>query len=284
MTTHVVLGDGPAGCAAACALRLASHDVVLAGRGRVHPPGTLELLSGRAASALVTLGLYDAVVSRALPCHMIVSRWGTASYDERPSLLEPFGHGWIVDRHWLDPLLRALARAAGAVPGSGVPTVIATGQNAAGEWRPLGPDRVTLTAVVPSREELRGHLLVESATTGWWSALDDGVRCAFSWTVPAGPGRAELIASWRRALAVGPSVLPADLDHRELTLRPSRSRLTTNLGPARVGDAALSVDPLSGHGLTLALEGAVRCLDPDHAVWLRGQAEEHADSARLTYA
>jgi 2-polyprenyl-6-methoxyphenol hydroxylase-like FAD-dependent oxidoreductase len=284
VTPQVVLGDGPAGCAAARALRLAGHPVALSGRGRVHPPGTLELLSGRAASALVTLGWYDAVVAWAQPCDAVVSRWGTPVYDERPALLEPYGHGWIVDRHRLDPLLRSLARSAGAVPGTGEPTVLATGQNAAGEWWPLGPDQVTLTAVVPSRPELCGRLVVESDVGGWWSALDDGTRGAVSWTTPAGPDRSGLGRAWSAALATGPAWLPG-LTHATLAIRPSRSRVAVATDvPVRVGDAALSVDPLSGHGLTLALEGAVRCLDPDQPAWLRAQAEELAEAGRAAYA
>ena len=103
-------------------------------------------------------------------------------------------------------------------------------------------------------------------------------------SVAAGPGRSDLRRAWSAALATGPAWLPG-LTRATLTIRPSRSRVAVATDvPVRVGDAALSVDPLSGHGLTLALEGAVRCLDPDQPAWLRAQAEEHADAARAAYA
>ena len=42
-----------------------------------------------------------------------------------------------------------------------------------------------------------------------------------------------------------------------------------------VGDAALAVDPLSGYGITLAVEGAARWSDRDYADWLADTARRH---------
>jgi hypothetical protein len=50
-----------------------------------------------------------------------------------------------------------------------------------------------------------------------------------------------------------------------------------------VGDAALSVDPLSGRGITLALEGASRCDDPDYPDWIAETAREHDRIQREVY-
>ena len=57
----VVAGAGPAGCAHALALAARGARVLLAGPEPRHPPGTLELIDGRAAADLAALGLLDRV-------------------------------------------------------------------------------------------------------------------------------------------------------------------------------------------------------------------------------
>ncbi|MEQ6901799.1 hypothetical protein, partial [Nocardioides sp. YIM 152588] len=47
---------------------------------------------------------------------------------------------------------------------------------------------------------------------------------------------------------------------------------------------ALSVDPLWGHGLALALDGARRWDDDGYRDWLAERAEDHEAAARATYA
>jgi 2-polyprenyl-6-methoxyphenol hydroxylase-like FAD-dependent oxidoreductase len=288
----VVLGDGPAGASAAAAATRQGLDAVLLGHGRVAAPGTLEVLDARATSALLALGWYDAVVSRAMPCHAVVVRWDADDYVERTSLLAPGGLGWVVDRAWFDPLVRARAAADGVrrLDAADAPvTVLATGKHAPGERRALGPDLVTLTAALPAAAApgLRGRLVVESVDDGWWSAVADEETCAVSFTLPrasAPRGTSALRALWQGAVGRGPAWLPRDAGRLVPRARPVRSQLSVSTdGPLRVGDAALSVDPLSGHGLTLALEGGLRCLAHGYEEWLVQQADEHAAAGEALY-
>lgn len=291
----VVLGDGPAGVAAATTAARRGRPALLVGRGRTHPPGTLEMLSGRATAALVALGWYERVTARAAACDAIVSQWRTEGYVERPSVLEPGELGWIVDRAWLDPLLRDLAIADGVAPceaaatGDAEVVVVATGKHAPGVGRRLGPDMAALTVLLPSAavEGLVGRLLVDAAHDGWWSALDDGASLAVSYTTATASlvgGRPIVREVWRRAVARAPWWLPRSTADADLRIRPIRSRLVLGEpGSPRVGDAALCVDPLSGHGLTLALEGGLRCLDQGYPEWLVDQAEAHESAGRAAY-
>lgn len=291
--TIVVLGDGPAGSSAAAAAARQGSKAVLLGRGLVHPTGTLEVLDARATSALLELGWYDAVVSRALPCHAVVAGWGGDEYVERSSLLTPGGLGWVVDRAWFDPLVRARAAADGVrrVDAAAAPvTVLAAGKHAPGERRALGPDLVTLTAALPAGlvPGVRGCLVVDAVEGGWWSAVADEETGALSFTLPralAPQGTGALRALWQRAVRHGPVWLPREAERLAPRARPVRSQLSVSTGgPRRVGDAALSVDPLSGHGLTLALEGGLRCRTDGYDDWLVQQADEHAAAARTVYA
>jgi len=291
--TVIVRGDGPAGASAAAAAARQGLDAVLLGHGRVAPPGTLEVLDARATSALLALGWYDAVVSRALPCHAVVVRWDGDDYLERTSLLTPGGLGWVVDRAWFDPLVRARAEADGVrqVDAADAPvTILAAGKHSPGERRSLGPDLVTLTAALPTSagRGLRGRLVVEAVEGGWWSAVADEATYAVSLTLPrasAPRGTSALRALWQQASRQGPAWLPHEAERLMPRARPVRSQLSRSTdGPRRVGDAALSVDPLSGHGLTLALEGGLRCLADGYQQWLVQQADQHAAAGEALYA
>jgi 2-polyprenyl-6-methoxyphenol hydroxylase-like FAD-dependent oxidoreductase len=294
----VVVGAGPAGAAAAaCAARRSEH-VWLTGRVRDHPAGTLEVLSSHATSALLALGWYDEVVGRAKPCDAIVSRWTSVQYVERWALLEPGGYGWVVDRAWFDPLVRQLAvrdgvrwvAATANAPAAGR-RVLATGKHApsAGARRTLAPDRLALTTASPSGavRELAHRLAIEAVADGWWSAVDDGRHVAITYiTDPIALRRAGCLEDlWQAAVRGGPDWLPGGCAAARPRLRPIRSRFhVVDTGPVRVGDSAISVDPLSGHGLTLALESGLRCNEPDYPAWLADQADEHARTSRTAHA
>lgn len=295
----VVVGDGPAGAAAAAVVARRGESAWLVGRGRNHREGTLELLSARATDSLRSLDWYDAVISRSLPCDAIISRWSDGSYVGRLEILEPRGLGWIVDRAWFDPLLRWLAARDGVVPVAHRPEaptdhrlVLATGKHAPSSKarRPLGPDLVALTATLPagSVSGLAARLLVEAVDDGWWSALDDRRLLAVTFTTDLAHfsgGKDAVRRLWARSVAYGPGWLPAATAKAAPRVRPVRSRLSLDAAGAdlRVGDAALSVDPLSGHGLTIAFESAMRCSDSDYPLWLNEQADGHERAGRAAY-
>jgi flavin-dependent dehydrogenase len=151
---------------------------------------------------------------------------------------------------------------------------------------------------------LGDRLLVDSGPDGWWYALGSpaGVRVTYclpaSRLPPPGPARAEL--AWRPAAARTGWVPSLDVKAPGAR-RPAPVRLTTCAVPAgttglpqrllarrpgllAIGDASLSVSPLSGHGVALALRGAVLAAEEPtgYQAWLLRTALEHvAEEARL---
>ena len=145
---------------------------------------------------------------------------------------------------------------------------------------------------------LGDRLLVDAGPDGWWYALGSpaGVRVTYclpaSRLPPPGSARAEL--AWRTA--AGRTGWVPSLDVTTSGTQPASARLTTCAVPAgttglaqrpgpagrpgllAIGDAALSVSPLSGHGVALALHGAVLAAeDPaGYREWLLRTALEHA--------
>jgi 2-polyprenyl-6-methoxyphenol hydroxylase-like FAD-dependent oxidoreductase len=188
--------------------------------------------------------------------------------------------------------------------------VVATGCHGRG-WIPACPsaERNSFTVAITGwfRDGLPGlgdRLLVDAGLGGWWYALGSpaGVRVTYclaaSRLPPPGPARVGL--AWRAA-ARRAGWVPS-LDAASSGVRSTPVRLTACAVPAgttglagrlepagqpgwlAIGDAALSVSPLSGHGVALALRGAVLAAeDPArYQEWLLRTALEHAaEEARL---
>ena len=326
----VVVGAGPAGCAHALALTARGAHVLLAGPEPCHPPGTLELVDGRARADLGALGLLGRMPASSRVSAGTLSRWGTADFISRSSMLDPAGPGWIVGRDTFDAMLLDAVRDAGIrVAGErlvrpvrhaggwmavlsrsgqavrGQRLAIATGSRGR-RWisvrRP--PDRGPYTVAITGwfSDGLSGlgdRLLVDADTEGWWYALGSPAGARVTYCLPAsrlpppGPARAEL--AWRSAAARASWVPSLDVTESGAR-RPAPVRLTTCAIPAgttglpqrpgllAIGDASLSVSPLSGHGVALALHGAVLAAqDPaGYRGWLLHAALEHtAEEARL---
>ena len=296
-----IVGNGPAGCAHAGVCRKRGQSVALIGRARDPQRGTYELLSGSAASFLDAHGVLDAIGGHAERCAGTVFRWGRSDFAERPAL-EVAASGWIVDRAWLDPLLRnTMARNVCHVRGEAVSivrvskgwvtrvtaggrsvqiransVVLASGRSGrlAGDLGLVRRRRHRMLAITSRLASpipwLGCRLLVDSAAQGWWYAVGDTQGALVGYVtdadlLPSGPDRVR--AMWTSAsrrldwLPRTPSVgalrvQPATV--AELVIPDPKMRATpTHHGALLVGDAALAPDPLSGHGLTLALHGAL---------------------------
>src|SRR5262249_1998050 len=102
-------------------------------------PGTLELLGGDGAAALMHAGLLE----DARPCRGTLSRWGTSGFVERTALIDPSGSRWIVDRASLDG---GLGRAAEAGSAAYMAKAVARIDRAGGRWR---VDVAGVVAVAP---------------------------------------------------------------------------------------------------------------------------------------
>lgn len=153
--------------------------------------------------------------------------------------------------------------------------VDATGRAAAvarsrGARRRSSDQVVALIALLAPREgvEVSGEdvLLIESAADGWWysSVLPSGeLAAAFVTEIDSVRDRARPpIDAWSRALSETrfTALRAAGFAPRDFHVRlagPGRLDRACGPGWVAVGDAASSVDPLSGIGIAKALQGAI---------------------------
>jgi 2-polyprenyl-6-methoxyphenol hydroxylase-like FAD-dependent oxidoreductase len=316
-----VVGGGPAGAAAAIAAANLGASVTLIAGAPASAAGTVELLSSRAGDALAALGVYALVSQDAVPCSGTISRWDGDQFLERSSLLQPRGVGWMINRTRLDARLVTWASTRGVtvVPASATAIDLPTcrGDPARVRW-PGGMVVANLVIVAVGRgaglvrrqthRHLRhrllalsvrlpagavpglGHrLLVDRAPDGWWYALDNGEATTLGFCTDAellGTGRRRMTSAWERACQAAWDWLPAEVGRLTPHARPAATGAITPVsnGPVQlVGDTALAVDPLSGHGLTLALESASRWAEPSYAEWIADTLASHERQERAVY-
>lgn len=209
-----ILGDGPAACATAIALRQAGVDRVLLVGGRHHePPRIGESAPPELRRLLDQLDLDGAFLRQEHgPCQGSASSWGQPGLAWQDWVTPPWGYGWILDRQRFDDWLVEEAVSRGArwlpetrveqvvrtddgfeVPGLAEPTrllVDATGSSSH-LTRLLGvrrrvEDQLTFLYGVFERAPPPAHgsfTLLEGCRTGWWYAakqLDGRLILAFA--------------------------------------------------------------------------------------------------------
>jgi flavin-dependent dehydrogenase len=316
----LVLGGGPAGCAAAVELARGGLSVAVVERSDYSAGRVGDTLHPDAAPWLDRLGLWGpfAAVPR-LEAPGVVSLWDGRAPAETDYLFHPFGPGWHLDRGRFDAMLAEAAGRAGATvfPGAALRTCGAAGPDGwvigidtshgpatlRGRWaidatgrarwfvrrqgvRPAALDR--LVGVVahlarPSTPDPR--LFLEAVPDGWWYAapLPGGRAIAAFLTDPDSPPRdpVALSAWWGRQLAatrliatvVGPP--PAVAALRVVAANTVWSGTVAGPNWVAAGDAALSLDPLAGRGITDAL--ASGCHAARAVLTARGGARRTAD-------
>jgi len=294
MTFDVAIaGGGPAAAAAALQLARAGVRTIVIERGdafgdkRGEKPG--ESLAPAAKPLLERLGIWDDLARDGhLPCHGNRSVWGSEEIDEMPFVFSPYGHGWHLDRRRFERRLHERACDAGATRLTS--TSVTEVHRAGDSWRLacrgalehveakflidatgrasriarlLGARRIIddpLVAVVAFLEAEEGDrdstTLVEAVEDGWWytAPLPSNRLAAMFITDPPSPvfkpsghTRARIENHGYRRTAP-PRVVDAGsarLDH------------FAGDGWIAIGDAALSLDPLSSHGIAAALHGGM---------------------------
>jgi 2-polyprenyl-6-methoxyphenol hydroxylase-like FAD-dependent oxidoreductase len=128
----LVVGGGPAG--AACAIRLAQRGgrVAIVEAGDYSRFRIGETLSASVGPLLLELGVPVGEQQWASPSTGVTSVWGQPVAARRPSILNPYGRGWRVDRRCFDGALFAQARNAGAA--GFMRCRLATAQRRTGSW------------------------------------------------------------------------------------------------------------------------------------------------------
>ncbi len=286
----VVVGGGPAGVAAAIALRRVGLATVLVEASRYATPRVGETLTPEVRPALARLGL---PVAGAVPETGTESAWGAPGLTTRSPVLNPYGGGAHVDRAAFDAALADRAGTAGATlllgcrvrrceqagarswllttdrgPVSAAAVICATGRSAR-LARALGGRRTAVDRLVgvaveyadPSGDHVT---LVEAARDGWWYsvALPSARRVVVFMTdsdlcrgarYPDPARWADAITETRhvreRVQGLAPRTRPrvvSAVSHRLARPHTTRPWLAT-------GDAAMSVDPLTGRGVLAAL-------------------------------
>ncbi len=283
----LIAGGGPAGALAALLLRRQGLKVGLVDAARDGP--RIEGLSARTLQVLTAQGLEEATAEASPPIRRRAD-WGSLS--AKPNLEH------LVERGRFDARLRSAARVAGVtlftdrvhrlLPGEGLIAeqaghltaclvIDARGRRATVDRRRLlGPRSVAMAGF--SDGDAQAHVSVTATPLGWvWRAASPGLG---RWvqvvmdgaTVSA--GKAGLAAAWR-AFFAQPQAGPAEALPRQAQVRSAELRLAApTLDPRlpRLGDAAIAMDPLSGHGLFWALSSALSAVPLVHAL-LAGEEE-----------
>jgi flavin-dependent dehydrogenase len=269
----LVLGGGPAGCAAALQARRDGLRVLLVEtrtRSQVSPGETLH---PGIEPVLERLGVDESVRAAGFPRHEGV--WVT--WDEARRYV-PYGEdargpwrGFQVDRRWFHELLLAACVEGGAVVRRG----------AAAEALLVDDGRVQ-GAVVNGREIL-ARWTADATGRRAWLARELGIaerRCSpalrvrFGWTdgpsgrVGGAPSLAATCSGWKwRAPLGGGRMAWVALDvEGSAAARPSGMDATwvtraalAGAGFFLLGDAGVALDPLSSHGVLLALMSGILC-------------------------
>jgi flavin-dependent dehydrogenase len=282
-----IAGGGPAAAAAALLLaRVGARTIVIErGDDRGDKPG--ESLAPAAKPVLERLGVWgDLARDGHLPCHGNRSVWGSDRVDELPFVFSPYGHGWHLDRRRFEHRLNEHACSAGATRITG--TTVTAVHLVDGRWRlscgadeieagividatgrasriarMLGARRVIhdpLVAVVAFLESASpdrdSYTFVEAAEHGWWYTAplpSNRLAAMFVTDPPARPfapsgHTRDRIENHGYRLTAPPRVVDA-----------GSARLDRFAGDGwlAIGDAAMSLDPLSSHGIAAALHGGM---------------------------
>jgi 2-polyprenyl-6-methoxyphenol hydroxylase-like FAD-dependent oxidoreductase len=130
----MVLGGGPAGCAAALGLTQQGHSVVVVERSEYQAVRIGETLPPIARNLLAELGVWDHFLRGGhSPSFGVSSAWGRATLYENDFIYNPYGHGWHVDRARFDAMLAQTATEAGAKVCRGT-RLNRLEQNPSGDW------------------------------------------------------------------------------------------------------------------------------------------------------
>ena len=292
MVDAAVIGGGPAGCAAALALRAAGASTIVIAPPRARDKPT-ETAVPRLGQLLHSLGAADAMAA-CEPCYGIESNWGSPGPALRPSITDPHGHAWFVHRRQFDAGLARLAQSAGtewlATEATGLhfgpehatvrtpDRIVEARQVILATGSPPWTAKATAQAPVPvdamvcywSRlpAPLESRLLhVETTPHGWWYVCPGESRttvaCFVTDIETARTLRPRQLRNWHvlfQATRVSRQLGVDALAGRIEVVPVSVGHLAHRRGPRwiAIGDAAIKLAPLASCGTASALDAGRR--------------------------
>jgi flavin-dependent dehydrogenase len=297
----IVVGGGPAGSAAGIALASRGVEVAVLNSSRRSPVRIGETVPPTIARSLSRLGVFDSFIADAhIPGPGTIVCWGDDEPYETDSIASPYGHGWHLDRTRFDTMLLDAASRAGAavhelagfaqvdhghrgwsvvVPehralrapvlldATGRAARIATKRGAARRRE----DRLIGLVAFGSGPTDDHRTVIEACEYGWWyaTALPRGRAVTALMTdadlLPTGKVEREWF--WAQSLSetvLARGVIALPDGPPSLHAAPaSSSALLESAGTdwIAVGDAARTVDPLSGQGVTQACQSGLHAAE-----------------------
>jgi flavin-dependent dehydrogenase len=310
-TPVAIVGGGPAASAAALSLarRGIASTIIERGIDRGEKPG--ESLPPSARPLLHALGISP---DDHLPSTGNRSAWGSDSVDDMPFIFSPYGNGWHLDRRRFEQMLidRALAAGATRLTGTRVSALARDGRmwrlqlndgtpvdcafliDATGRssWlaRRLGARRVhddRLIATVAFLES--GHCdsttLIEAEEHGWWysAPLPDSRLAVMLISDTARPWTPPSLTQAR----INEGGYLMNVPPRRVDAGSARLDRAGGDGWLAIGDAALSFDPISSHGLLTALSTGLAAGEtslPDYENFLETTWRTYTQMRHACYA
>ena len=320
----IVVGGGPAGAAAGVALAARGVAVAVVTTSRGNPVRIGETVPPTIAQPLTRLGVYDNFLSdEHIPAPGTVVCWGDDEPYETDSITNPYGHGWHLDRARFDTMLLTAAGCAGAQiheldrfapaehgsrgwsvtvgdrPGLRAPMLFdATGRSARiamrhGATRRREDCLIGLVSFGAARADDH-RTVIEACEHGWWYAtvLPRGRAVTAFMTdadlLPTGKAGRERL--WKTALSetiLVRGVMTSAAGPLRLHAAPACTgtlSASTSADWVAVGDAARTMDPLSGQGVTEACQSAIQAaealVDRGHTSALRALSADYAVAHR----
>ena len=276
-TPVAIVGGGPAASAAALSLSRRGIASTIIERGDDHGEKPGESLPPSARPLLESLGISP---DDHLPSTGNRSSWGSDAVDDMPFLFSPYGNGWHLDRRRFERALIARALAAGTTRRTNTRVTSVTSDNrnwrlqlddgtsidcaflidATGRasWlarllgaRRLIHDRLIATVAFLAGGHCDATTLIEAAEDGWWysAPLPDSRLAVMLVSDTPRPFTPSPLT--RSRIASGGYVLVAP--PRRVDAGSARLDRACGDGWLAIGDAAMSFDPISSHGLLTAL-------------------------------
>ncbi|KZL19902.1 ubiquinone biosynthesis hydroxylase family protein [Pseudovibrio axinellae] len=283
----VIAGAGPAGAIAATLLHRGGFQVALVSPHIPHAAPSLKehaRIEGMSERVFKILSELDLPTEGVFPARQRSIYWG--------GLESRVNREHLVDRTVFDQALQEKARSTGVSLVSGLVRTITKDQNelllddgsilkaglvveARGRRAPSRtnslrshPTLAICGFTAPSMKETAQAASISALPSGWlWQASEPGLGTWSQLVVDATslpPGQEGLESVWRETLAAASSAAPTGPPEfpKDPVVRSCELRLTTpELDPQllTIGDAAIAIDPLSGHGLFWAISSALMC-------------------------